>query len=67
MLGSRFFKSDKLLSIKCLSEFKRYKDYLIEKEITLVGAPAKFIRENNLSEYKSIVKNKKPRKNETVR
>lgn len=59
MLGSRFFKSDKLLNIKCSNKFKRFSGYTIEKELTLMGAPYQFIRERNLSEYKPISKTKK--------
>lgn len=59
VLGSRFFKSNKLLKINSFSKFKRFNGYTIEKEITLIGAPYQFIRERNLSEYKPIVKIKK--------
>lgn len=62
VLGNRFFKSDKLLDIKCQSKLKKFDGYSVEKEITLVGAPYKFIRENNLSEYKPNVKTKKLRR-----
>lgn len=62
MLGNRFFKSDKLLDIKCHSKFKKCDGYSVEKEITLIGAPYQFIRENNLSEYKPNVKTKKLRR-----
>lgn len=62
MLGSRFFKSDTLLNIKHNHKFKRYDEYIIEKEVTLIGAPYQFIRENKLSEYKSNIKSKKPRR-----
>lgn len=67
VLGSRFFKSDKPLNIKCPSKFKQFDGYTIEKEISLIGAPYQFIKERNLSEYKPISKTKKLRKNETVR
>lgn len=59
VLGSRFFKSDRLLKIRCSSKFKQFSGYAIEKEITLIGAPYQFIRESNLSEYKPIIKTKK--------
>lgn len=67
VLESRFFKLDKPLDIKHYSKFKKGDDCLIEKEITLLGAPLQFIRENKLSEYKPNCKTKKLRKNETVR
>ena len=67
VLGSRFFKTDKLLHIKHKNVLKYYKDYTIEKEIFLVGAPYEFIRENNLPVYKPNVKKKKFKKNERAR
>ena len=48
VLGSKFFKTDSLLHIKCRNTLKYYKDYVIEKEIFLIGAPYEFIRENNI-------------------
>lgn len=65
MLGSRLFRTDKLLNIKKASKLHHYKGYSIEKEISLIGVPYKFIRENNLPEYKSI-RNKKLKKNGQV-
>lgn len=56
-LGSKFVKSDKLLNLKNKRKFIKYDDYFIEKEITLIGAPLKFIKEYNLQEY--IPKKKK--------
>lgn len=67
VLGSRFFKTDRLLHIKCRNALKYYKDYVIEKEISLIGAPYEFIRENNLPVYEPNVKKKKSRKNERTR
>ena len=62
MLGSKFYKSSKLLDIKKQREYKRFKEYMIEREITLVAAPYDFIRENDLPEYEPIIKVKKSRK-----
>ena len=62
VLGSRFFKTDKLLHIKHKNLLKCYKDHTIEKEIFLVGAPYEFIRENNLPVYEPNIKNKKVKK-----
>lgn len=59
MLGTRTFKSDRFLNIKCKRKIKRYDTYFIEKEVTLIGAPYQFIRENNLPEYKSVINTKK--------
>lgn len=62
VLGSKFYKSSKLLDIKKQREYKRFKEYIIEREITLVAAPYDFIRENDLPEYEPIIKVKKSRK-----
>lgn len=62
ILRRKFFKSDRLLHIKHFNIFKYYKDYIIEKEISLIGAPYEFIRENNLPAYEPNVKKKKFKK-----
>lgn len=67
ILESKFFKSDKLLKIKTFNKFKYEKDFLIEKSITMLGAPYSFIREHNLSEYQLNNKKKKLKKNERAR
>lgn len=67
MLGSKFFKSDKLLNLKYYRKVENHDGFSIEKEVTLMGAPSQFIREKKLPEYKPIIKTKKLRKNETVR
>lgn len=61
VLGHKFLKSSKLLDIKQNNIFKRYKDYIIEKGISILGVPYDFIRENNLSIYekKNVKKCKK--------
>lgn len=51
VLGSKLYKSNRLLRVKHKSIFKYYKNYVIEKEISLVGAPIGFIKENNLPIY----------------
>ena len=55
VLGNRFLKTSKPLPIKQTNKFEYRKDYIIEKEISLVGAPCEFIKENNLPMY---IKNK---------
>lgn len=65
-LSSKFIKTDKPLTIKCRNILKYYKNYTIEKEIYPIGVPYTFIKENNLSVYKPIIK-KKFRKNERTR
>lgn len=52
-VGSKLFKSDKLLTIKCVNNIKYVDGNSIEEEISLIGAPYQFIRENNLPEYSS--------------
>lgn len=51
ILGSKFFKSDKLLNIKKDVEYKKAKDFTIVRYIDLLGAPMSFIEENNLPIY----------------
>lgn len=52
ILGSKYFKSDKLLNIKKDVEYlKKTKDYNIVRYIDLLGAPMSFIEENNLPIY----------------
>lgn len=62
LLGTRYFRSDSLLAIKKDRKYKKCKDYIVEKEICLLGAPYGFIRENNLPVYEPIIKQKKSRK-----
>lgn len=61
ILGSKYFKSDKLLDFKTEVEHKKFKDYRLVKYIDLLGAPIEFIEENNLSIYelRKPIKNKK--------
>ena len=59
LLNSKFFKSDKLLKIKRDRECKKVKNFRIIRFIELIGAPMKFIRENNLPIYETIKKIKK--------
>lgn len=51
MLSSRFYTSNKLLDVKEVEEIKRFKDFTIDRFITLLGAPMSFIEENNLPIY----------------
>lgn len=62
VLGSQFISTDELLHIKYTNILKHYNNYVIEKEISLMGAPYEFIEENNLPIYKPNVKKKKLRK-----
>ena len=57
LLGRKLFKSDKLLNIRCPRVYKRFKEYTIEKEISLIAAPQEFI-----IVYENIVIKNKPKK-----
>lgn len=59
ILSSKFYKSDKLLNIKKWRKYKYFKEYMLVQEIILVAAPYNFIKENNLPEYKPIIKKSK--------
>lgn len=59
-LGNKYYKSDRLLKLRSISETKVYDGYRIVKEIMLLGAPEGFIREMGLPIYvPTEVKNKK--------
>lgn len=51
LLSSTHYESDKLLNISKPNEYKRFKDYMIGKSITLIGVPKYFIEENELKLY----------------
>lgn len=58
-LGSKCFKSDRLLNVKYTRKRRQCNGYSIEKTIELVGAPIGFIEENNLFMCKPVLKTKK--------
>lgn len=60
-LGSKMFRSDKLLDIKCYNKVRYVDNYTIEEEIILIGVPEQFIKEKGLQEYHPT-KNKKSKK-----
>ena len=62
LLDNKLIKSNKLLKLKKSRKYKRFKDYIIEEEISLVAAPYKFIIEKSLPVYKIIIKPKKIKK-----
>lgn len=51
ILCSKYYSSDKLLNVKEIEVIKRFKNYTLERFITLLGVPLEFIKENNLSIY----------------
>lgn len=62
LLGSKYYKSDKLLKIKNEVEYKKFKDYQVVRYIDLLGAPMEFIEENNLPIYELRKPSKKKKK-----
>lgn len=61
LLSCRYYTSDTLLKVKEVEVIKRFKNFNIERFITLLGAPISFIEENNLPIYelKKLSKRKK--------
>lgn len=61
MLSNRLYTSDRLLNVKEVEVVKRFKNFNIQRFITLLGAPISFIEENNLPIYepKKPIKKKK--------
>ena len=51
ILSSRYYISDKLLNVKEVEVIKQFKNFNIERFITLLGASKSFIEENNLPVY----------------
>lgn len=61
LMGSRFYKSDKLLKIKNDVTVKKFKDYDVVRYVDILGVPQEFVEENNLPIYEAKPK-KKPKK-----
>ena len=59
VLSDRFFKSDQLLNIKNTNIIKYYKNYIIEAEVFLIGAPYEFIHNCPIYELKKSRKRSK--------
>lgn len=51
ILSCRYYTSNKLLNVKEVEVVKRFKNFHIERFITLLGAPMSFIEDNNLPIY----------------
>lgn len=62
VLSTRYYTSNKLLEAKEVEVIKRFKDFNIERFITLLGAPQSFIEENNLPVYELKTNRKKSTK-----
>lgn len=50
LIDSKCYYASELLPIKKDSEIKKYKDFSLLKEISLVGVPQEFINNNNLKQ-----------------
>lgn len=59
ILSSRYYTSNKLLSVPGVEVVKRFRSFHIERFITLLGAPKSFIEENKLPVYEPKQKIKK--------
>lgn len=59
ILENKIFQTDKLLNIKKYSISKRYKNYIVKKELSIIGVPKEFIDENNLPIYELNTKKHK--------
>lgn len=51
ILSSKFYTSKKLLEVEEMTILKRFRNFDIERYVTLLGAPQSFIEENNLPIY----------------
>ena len=65
LIGKKFYKSDTPLTIKYGNIIKYSKNFIIEKEVFLVGAPIEYLKD--LPVYELNVKKKKFKKNERAR
>lgn len=51
IIKSTFYKSDTPVKITTYNKRVKYKEYTIEKSITILGVPESFIQENKLQIY----------------
>ena len=51
--SNKFYASKKILDIPELTVLKTTKDYILEREVVLLGVPTEFIEENKLPIYNS--------------
>lgn len=61
LLGSKYYKTNKLLSLKHDHISTKFKDCILDKKIELIGVPIEFINEFQLKVYvpKPIIKKRK--------
>lgn len=69
LMGSQFYKSNQLLTIKEDVTVKKYKDYSVVRYVDILGVTKEFMEENHLPIYEAQVKKKtiKKKKNERTR
>ena len=58
IMGSQFYKSDKLLTIKNDVTVQKHKDYDIVRYVDILGVTQEFVDENNLPLYEAKQKKK---------
>ena len=63
LIKSRFYKSDKLLTIKNDVTVKRFKDYNVVRFVNILGVTKEFMEENYLQIYEAKPKKKLTKKN----
>lgn len=62
LMGSQFYKSDKLLTIKKDVTVKKCKDHSIVRYVDILGVTKEFVEENNLPIYEAQIKKKRNKK-----
>lgn len=62
LMGSQFYKSDRLLTIKKDVTVKKCKDHSIVRYVDILGVTKEFVEENNLPIYEAQIKKKRNKK-----
>lgn len=65
--GNRFIKTSKPLNISKSCIRKKWKDYIVEKSIVLLGAPAEFINDLKENQVNGIVQGSKKSRKRNLR
>lgn len=61
-MGSQYYKSDRLLTIKNDVTVKKFKDYEVVRYVDILGVTKEFVEENNLPLYEEKQKSTKKKK-----
>lgn len=61
-MGSQYYKSDRLLTIKNDVTVKKFKDYEVVRYVDILGVTKEFVEENNLPLYEEKQKKKSTKK-----